>query len=524
MTAYLCAVDVGTASARAGILDASGRLLGRHSYPIDLRWSSPLVAQHSSENIWSAVCRAVSGALLEAGVDADRIAGLAFDATCSLVVRDREEAPLCVSSCGDPAFDTIAWLDHRAAAEAAECTATGDPFLANLGGSMSPEMQTPKLMWLKRRHPEQWDRAGHLFDLCDFLSWRATGSTSRSLCSLATKWAYQAQQPSGWQTAFLDRVGLADMTRRGGLPDHGVAPGTRVGSVAASTARELGLRPGTAVAAGMVDAFAGALGVLGPVQLAGSKSDVALVGGTSSCIMSYAATPQFVQGFWGPYLGPTLPGLWMTEGGQSATGALLDHVVRLHACGGEPTQELHRRIATRVVDLRAAEGMAFARDLHVLPDFHGNRTPLADPSARGVVSGLSLDASFDGLCRLYWRCCVAIALGVRQIIEAREPVAGRPHRLLLAGGHVRNPLLAELYADVTGLPLAWHEQDSMLLGTAMAAAVAAGLHGTLESACLAMAQPLQTRPADRAAGKAYDRDYRIFLEMDRHRRSLETMD
>ena len=92
-----------------------------------------------------------------------------------------------------------------------------------------------------------------------------------------------------------------------------------------------------------------------------------------------------MPGVWGPYLGAVLPGWWLNEGGQSATGALLDHILRLHA----PAASLGRRAATRASspasrELRAAEGAAFAAGLHVLPDFHGNRSPLADPHAHAA--------------------------------------------------------------------------------------------------------------------------------------------
>ena len=126
--------------------------------------------------------------------------------------------------------------------------------------------------------------------------------------------------------------------------------------------------------------------------------------------MSMSRERRAFPGGWGPYLGAALPGFWIAEGGQSAAGALLDHVIRWHGAGGEPDPARHREIAGRIRALRAREGLDFAGRLHVLPDFHGNRSPLADPHALGVVSGLSLDASFDSLCRLYWRTAVAIAL------------------------------------------------------------------------------------------------------------------
>src|SRR5690606_40902641 len=169
---FVCAVDVGTGSARAGILDADGRLLGRADRPIRMNQPKPDHAEHDSEDIWAAVCAAVREARQKTGVAPEAVAGIAFDATCSLVVRDRDGQPLGVSTGGGQNWDTIVWLDHRAIAEADECTATGHRVLDFIGGVMSPEMQVPKLMWLKRHMSETWARAGHLFDLADFLGWK----------------------------------------------------------------------------------------------------------------------------------------------------------------------------------------------------------------------------------------------------------------------------------------------------------------------------------------------------------------
>ena len=119
--------------------------------------------------------------------------------------------------------------------------------------------------------------------------------------------------------------------------------------------------------------------------------------------------------------------------------------------------------------LRAEEGLDLAGRLHVLPDFHGNRSPLADPHALGVISGLTLDASFDSLCRLYWRTAVGIALGVRHILDTLNAGGFVIDTLHVTGGHTKNPLLMELYADAVGCtvvePLA---DEAVLTGTAAA--------------------------------------------------------
>ena len=519
-------VDVGTGSARAGVLDRSGRLLGRAEHPIDLHQPETNHAEHDSEQVWSAVCAAVRGALKAANSDGGRVAGISFDATCSLVVRDREGAPLSVSRQGGKRWDTIVWLDHRALAEAEECTATGHRVLEFIGGVMSPEMETPKLMWLRRHLPECWEKAGYFFDLADFLTWKASGSLARSQCTLTCKWAYLGHLTPGWQQDFFASVGIPDMVERGRLPERASPIGEDLGALTAEAARQLGLTTHVRVGAGLIDAHAGALGVLGAYagDAQGLDRHLALIAGTSSCVMALSAEARPTPGIWGPYYGAVLPDCWQNEGGQSATGALLDHIIRWHGAGGNPDAATHKRIIERVMELRRTEGLDLAGRLHVLPDFHGNRSPLADPQALGVISGLTLDASFDSLCRLYWRTAVGIALGVRHILETLNERGYGIDTLHVTGGHLKNPLLMELYADAAGCtviePAA---DDAVLLGTGMVAATAAGFFETLGQAAQAMQQGGRSREPNPAARSRFDGDYRIFLEMHEQRRRLDAI-
>lgn len=524
MREFVCAVDVGTGSARAGILDRGGIVLGRGEHPIAMNRETPDHAEHDSEDIWTAVCAAVRAARERAGIAAADVAGISFDATCSLVARGRGGEQISVALGGEPRWDTIVWLDHRALAEADECTATGHRVLDHIGGVMSPEMETPKLMWLKRHLPKMWNEAGYLFDLADFLTCRASGSLARSQCTVVAKWTYLAHETPGWQRDFLAKVGLDDLIERASLPGAASPVGSDLGGLTSQAAEELGLTTACRVGAGVIDAFAGLLGVLGGFadDLDNIDRHLALIAGTSSCLMAMSREPRRFPGVWGPYYGTALPGLWVSEGGQSATGALLDHVIRWHGAGGEPDAAMHRKIVARIMELREVEGLDLAGRLHVLPDFHGNRSPIADPHAVGVVSGLTLDASFDSLCRLYWRTAVGIALGVRHILEALNENGYVIDTLHVTGGHTKNPLLMELYADATGCRVVEPVLDEAVLsGTAMVAAAAAGLYPDLVSACVAMQQPGRERLPNPAARARFDRDYRVFLEMHRQRRALD---
>ncbi|MCO5073015.1 MAG: FGGY family pentulose kinase [Rhizobiaceae bacterium] len=522
MRPVVCAVDVGTGSARAGIFDHDGNLLGRADAPIDIRQVRAGEAEHDSEQIWQAVCQAVRAARTASGVSAEAISAIGFDATCSLVVRGADGARIPVSSDGEARWDTIAWHDHRAMVEADELTATAHPALSAVGGTMSPEMQLPKLMWLKRRLPATWLAAEGIFDLADFLACRASGLNLRSINTLTCKWLYAQDEPGGWPTDLLGRVDLADMKERAELVSPPIPVGSGPGFVKPNHCAALGLSERCRVAVGMVDAYAGALGTLGHLPERRLSTDAALIAGTSSCVMLAAAAPHPLPSVWGPFRDAALPGRWMSEAGQSATGALLDHLIRLH--GLVPSEVTHSRICERIAAIRNVEGPDFAPRLHVLPDFHGNRSPFGDPHALGVIHGLPLDSSFDGLCRFYWRTCVAIAMGVRHIVETLRDAGNVIETLHVAGGHLRNPLLTELYANALNCRVTRPAgPDAVLLGTAIAAATCAGLHQDLTAASRAMIKPALSIDPDPGSTALYDRDYRIFLEMHRHRQQIDAL-
>lgn len=525
MSALLVAVDVGTTSARAGVVTGTGEMLASARAPIAMRREGALRAEHRSENIWQAVCAAVREALRTAGADPRAVRGIAFAATCSLVVRDGAGIPLGVAQDGDEGWDTIVWLDHRAIAEAARINRTGHRVLEFSGGALSPEMEIPKLAWLKANRPEIWARTGLILDLADFLAWKACGTLARSQSTLTSKWSFLAHEAQGWDADFLAGAGLDDLVARAGLPAEASPIGASLGRLSEAAAHALGLPREVVVGTGMVDAHAGALGVLGgfAADRAGIDRHLGLVAGTSSAVTALAAEPRPMPGVWGPYFGAVLPGLWLSEAGQSASGAALDHIVAVHGAGTTADPQMHDRIVARIGELRRGEPNLAPR-LHVLPDFHGNRSPFADPDALGVISGMNLDSSFDGLCRLYWRTAVAIALGVRQILETFNAGGFAIDTLHVAGGHTRNRLLMELYADATGCTLQQlPDADAMILGAAMAAATAAGLHPDLEHAARAMRQASVTRKPDLARKALHDRDYAVFLKMQAHRAELEAM-
>jgi D-ribulokinase len=495
-------VDVGTSSARAGVFDEKGTLLATARHPITVWHEAGNVVEQSSSEIWAACVDSVRAAMAEAALPPSAIKGIGFDATCSLVVLDGNANPLTVNPSGDRRRNVIVWMDHRAIAEARLINDTHDDVLRYVGGSISPEMEIPKVLWLKRHLPSTYRSAGHFFDLADYLSFRASGSTARSICTLACKWNFLAHERR-WSDSYFERIGLGDLgsDNYAKIGAEIVAPGMPLGTgLTTSAARDFGLLEGTPVGASLIDAHAGGVGTIGGREKSGKSVDVcrrlAYIMGTSACIMATTAKAHFVPGIWGPYYSGMVPGFWLNEGGQSAAGAAIDHLIRSHpayneavttaqAAGVEILEFLERRIVSHAQN--AGEAALFARDIHVLPEFLGNRSPFADPDSRAVVAGMDLDVDIGSMERLFVAGLCGLAYGLADVVDAFRSHGVDTDLMVIGGGAGRSSLVRQIMADTTGLTVALPEtQEPVLLGAAMLGAVAGGVYGSIADAMTSM--------------------------------------
>lgn len=485
---YLIGVDVGTGSARAGVFEQNGGLLATASHDIALYREAGDIAEQSSRDIWRAVCACIRKSVQSAGIAVDEVAGIGFDATCSLVVLGSNGAPLPVGRSGNPERNIIVWMDHRASEQARRISATGEAVLAYVGGTISPEMETPKLLWLAENLPATFGKAWQFMDLTDFLTWRATGSLARSVCTVTCKWTYLAHERR-WDEGYFRRIGLGaladeDFARIGreivpaGTPlGHGLIP---------QVAEEMGLAAGIPVGAGLIDAHAGGIGTVGASGGQGSvETRMAYVFGTSACTMSSTSAPVFVPGVWGPYHSAMVPGLWLNEGGQSAAGAAIDHLVRHHPASAEAAKVAAKAglsLSAWLAGEAQARGGASAipglvGDLVVVAEFLGNRAPFADPDARGIVAGIGMDSSLESLIGWYLAGLCGIAYGARQIIHALADNGVPIDTIMVSGGAARTALVKQVLADATGLPVCVSTSaEPVLLGAAMLGAVAGRVH------------------------------------------------
>ncbi len=525
MTKLYLGIDVGTGSARAGLFDETGKMHGMGVCPIRTWKPEEDFVEQSSDDIWTACGAAVKDALAQARARPHDVRGIGFDATCSLVVLDKTDRPVTVSPTGQDEQNVIVWMDHRAQAQADRINLGKHDVLRYVGGVISPEMETPKLAWLKEKLPETWARAAKFFDLPDFLAYRATGTDVRSLCTTVCKWTYRGDE-ARWDASYFESIGLGELAADGWAKiGTSVRPmGERQGTLTEDAARELGLAAGIPVGVSIIDAHAGGIGMLGIGAPTAEELEtrVALIGGTSTCHMAVSREPKWIPGVWGPYFSAMVPGLWLTEGGQSATGALIDHVVHTHTRGAALAAQASQD-GTHVYALLKERLDALAKgrpifgltnDVHVLPDHHGNRSPRADATLRGMVSGLRLSDSEDSLALLYLATIQGIALGTRHILDAMRDKGYAPTTLIACGGDTKNPLFLRAHADATGCRiLVPEEQEAVLLGAAMLGAVASGDRANVLDAMGKMARPGRTVRPDPDAAGFYEQKYRVMLRM-----------
>jgi FGGY-family pentulose kinase len=247
---------------------------------------------------------------------------------------------------------------------------------------------------------------------------------------------------------------------------------------------------GTPVAVGMIDAHAGGIGTVGVLN--GAVNNMAYVFGTSSCTMTTTQEAVFVPGVWGPYYSAMVPGFWLSEGGQSAAGAAIDQLLSFHPAAAEAKSLAKARgvplpvyladsVLAKVDNPSAA--VKLADGLHVVPEFLGNRAPLADPQAKAIIAGLGMERDLDNLMALYVAGLCGIGYGLRQIIDAQKACGIRSENIVISGGAGQHPLVRQLLADACGVNVVSTESsEPVLLGSAILGAVAGHIAPSLPEA------------------------------------------
>ena len=471
----LLGIDVGTASSKGVLATVSGEVVAVSERPHLVSRPRPGWFEHDAEEVWWADVVALTRELAAR-------AGRALRGVCVSGIGP------CVVPCDGalrPLRPAILYgVDTRAEAEVAELTERfGDEaILARCGSQLSSQALGPKLLWLARNERRLWDETRGWYMASSFAVARLTGEYvldhhSASQCDplydLTTgDWAYD------WAPEICPGVELPRL----------VWPGEQVGTVTAAAAARTGLPEGLPVAAGTIDAWAEAFSV--GVRRPG---DLMLMYGSTMFFVQVAAASPRAAGLWST--AGVEPGAPTLAAGMSTSGSLTDW---LRSLSGTPFAALARE---------ASEVPAGARGLLVLPYFAGERSPLFDPHARGVVAGLTLDHGRAELARAIYE---AIGYGVRHNLEAFAAAGAPGRRVVAVGGGTKNGLWTQVVSSIAGVA---QEVPRVTTGAAYGDALLAGIAAGLvapESDWTVADATVEPAPADAAV---YERLYADYLEL-----------
>jgi xylulokinase len=426
----LVGIDVGTYSSKGVLCTPDGEVLATGTVEHGLSLPRPGWAEHDADGVWWADVVHLCRRLLTGRFTGADVGGVAVSAigACMLPV-DRQGRPLrpgVLYGIDTRAADEIAWLNDRYGEE---------PLFALGGMALTSQAIGPKILWLRRHEPDIFARTHKILTASSYLVYRLigeyvidrhTGSYFNPLVDI---------HRLEWDDRFAGPIVELDRLPRFMWSDEIAG---EVGTVAAA---ETGLRVGTPVTAGTVDAAAEAVSV-GVV----TPGDMMVMYGTTMFFILVAARPLPDPRMWATAF--CFPGLYDVAGGMATSGALTRWFrdqfgapeIAAEAAGGANAYDALADLAATVPP--GAGGVV------CLPYFSGERTPINDPLARGVFAGLTLSHT---RAHLYRAVLEGTAFGVRHNLEAMQGMGAEPRRLVAVGGGAKNRVWLQIVSDVTGL-------------------------------------------------------------------------
>jgi L-ribulokinase len=522
-------VDFGTLSGRAVVVDVDdGSTLGSavHEYAHGVLTEALPDGGTRLPHDWAlqvpgdyvdVLRNAVPKALAASGVTADEVIGVGTDFTaCTILPALADGTPLSevAEFAGRPHAYVKLWRHHAAQAQADRINALaherGEPWIARYGGKLSSEWALAKGLQLLEEDPEIYARMDHWVEAADWIIWRLCGTYVRNICTAGYKAVYQdGRYPSREFLAALNE-GFTDFFDVKVAQPLGELGGA-AGGLTEEAARWTGLRSGTPVAVGNVDAH-----VTSPAAQAIEPGQMLMVMGTSTCHVTNSDSLAEVPGMCGVVRDGITPGFWGYEAGQSGVGDIFAWQVKnaVPAAYAEQAAAQGQDLHEYLTDL-AAEQAVGAHGLIALDWLSGNRSVLVDHELSGMIVGLTLGTKPEDI---YRALLESTAFGTRKIIESFEASGVPVTELVVGGGLLKNKFLMQMYADVTRRPLSLlADEQGPALGSAIHAAVAAGAYPDVHAASAAMGhkQSAAYLP-DEDQARAYDELYAEYATLHDH--------
>ncbi len=484
MERYTLGIDIGTTSVKVILISSSGFIAAESTRPHNLLSPHLNWAEENAEVWWSNTVDAVREI---ASAHPEKMQNIA-SVGCSGMV----PALVLLDGAGNPVRNTIQQNDARAISQIERVSAALDQeaLFKRTGGYTNQQHIIPRLLWVIENEPEVWNRVRYIFGSYDYIAYRLTG-----VFSLELNWAAE----SGCFDIFQRRWLEDQMTAFGISPDLLPPvndPMTVIGYTLPECASWMGLPGGIPVIAGSADHVASTLaaGIIDEGDLLikfGGAGDILY------CTEELQTNPKLFFDY------HDVPGRYLLNGCMAASGSLVKWF----------TNDVLRTEDPQILKKldREAEKLPPASDgVIVLPYFLGEKTPLFDPVARGVIFGLTLSHTHAHIFRAILE---SVVYGFRHHVDVLSEAGLMPRQVIATDGGAKSPLWCQISADILGRPVrAYPKHPGSALGVAYVAAMSAGLFRDW-SAIRQFLTDSQLYQPDPGAVEVYSRAYRLYREL-----------
>lgn len=494
MDSLFLGIDIGTTGVKVLAIDEQGRVVAQavREYPLYVPRSG--WAEQDPEDWYRGTCEAVAD-ILKKGISAAQIKGVGLTG--------QMHGSVFLDNQGRVIREAIIWCDQRTAAECEQITAAvGEKKLIKLVSNPAlAGFTAPKILWLRNNEPEHYSRVAKVLLPKDYVGWRLTGV-----------FATDVSDASGMLLLdVVNRRWSSDMLAALDIPAAWLAEVFEspevVGTINAKGASEMGLLAGTPVVAGAGDNAAGAVGngIITP-----GMATVSL--GTSGVVFTPSPSPAVDEAGRLHTFCHAVPGQWHLMGVTLAAGGSLRWFRDYFSDAETSVAGLTNRDPYELLNDAADQIPAGSEGLLFLPYLSGERTPHADPLARGVFVGISLRHHKGHFVRAIME---GVAFSQKDSVEIMSQLGIALHDLRITGGGARSPVWQQVLADVFGLPLnVMEHSEGPSYGAALLGAVGAGRWGSVEDAVADTCGKQELRQVQPIAEniELYREMYRIYVD------------
>ena len=482
MKQQLLGIDIGTSACKVAVFDEDGKVLAQANRPYRVYYPQNGWAEQNPEEWWEAICDAVREALSEESVSAEQIKGIGVDG--------QSWSAIPVDENGSVLHNTPIWMDTRARhlCEKVKKEIGADEIFRVAGNDFLPSYVTPKLLWFKEERPEVFQKTHKFLQSNSYIVMKLTGEMSQEYSQCYGIHFFHMEKLS-YDMALAEKMGLSPdmMPKLYGCDEI-------VGSVTEEAAKKTGLKAGTPVVAGGLDAACGALGA-GVYRPGETQEQGGQAGGMSICTDKALSHKALILGT------HVVPGLWLLQGGTVGGGGALKWF-RQELGGGMSFDEL---------TAEAAEAPPGSDGVLFLPYMAGERSPIWNPDAKGVFYGLSFDQTRGHLIRSVLE---GVAFSLEHNLRTAAETGIHVDTLNAMGGASNSVLWTQIKADVTGKTIRVPSSDTATtLGAAILAGVGCGVYGSYGEAVnrtIRMTRVQEPNPENKAV---YDRSMERYLRL-----------